>query len=66
MTYFDCFVVGSWMFALGWFLGAVYMQNHNEETANEETQSPRVSQEPERCPECEAWRLPAGASAAAD
>jgi hypothetical protein len=60
MTYFDCFVVASWMFALGWFFGAVYMQNHNEET-----QSPRVSEEPQRCPECEAWRLPVSASAAA-
>jgi hypothetical protein len=61
MPYFNCFVVGSWMFAMGWFLGAVYMQNHTEET-----ESPRVSEKPERCPECEAWRLPAVASAAAD
>jgi hypothetical protein len=66
MTYFDCFVVGSWMFALGWFLGAVYMQNHNEESANEETQSLPVTEKPEPCPECEAWRLPVAASAAAD
>jgi hypothetical protein len=61
MTYFDCFVVGSWMFAMGWFLGAVHMQNHTEET-----ESPRVSEKPELCPECEAWRLPAVASASAD
>jgi hypothetical protein len=47
------------MFAMGWFLGAVYMQNHNEET-----RSPRVSEKPEQCPECEAWRLPVVASAA--
>ncbi len=61
MTYFDCFVVGSWMFAFGWFLGAVYVQNHDEET-----QSQCASQETERCPECEAWRLPDLASATAD
>jgi hypothetical protein len=64
MTYFDCFVVGAWMFASGWFLGAIYVQNHNEETTNEETQSPLVSEISEQCPECEAWRLPAVASAA--
>lgn len=65
MTYFDCFVVGSWMFVLGWFFGAVYMQNRAEET-----QTPRVTEEaePERCPECEAWRLPVltGSEMAAD
>jgi len=61
MLYFYCFVVGSWTFAMGWFLGAVYTQNHTEET-----ESPRVSEKPERCPGCEAWRLPAVASAAAD
>ena len=62
MTYFDCFVVGSWMFAMGWFLGAIYVQN-----LTEETESPRVvEQQPERCTECEAWRLPAMASASAD
>ena len=61
MTYFDCFAVGSMMFSIGWFLGAVYMQNQNEET-----QSPRVVEKPERCPECEAWRLPGLASASAD
>jgi len=67
MTYFDCFVVGAWMFAIGWFLGAIYVQNHNEKT-----ESPHVSEKldvtekPERCPECEAWRLPVSASAAAD
>jgi hypothetical protein len=66
MTYFDCFVVGSWMFAMGWFFGAIYVQNHNEETANEEKQSLPVAEKPERCPECEAWRLPAVASASAD
>lgn len=59
MTYFDCFMVGSWMFAIGWFLGAIYIQDHKEET-----QSSRVSEEPERCPECEGWRLSVIASAA--
>jgi hypothetical protein len=53
MTYFDCFLVGSWMFAFGWFLGAIYMQNHDEKPqsyGNEEALEP--------CTECEAWRLP--------
>jgi len=64
MTYFDCFLVGSWMFAMGWFLGAVYVQNHNEETA-----SPRQSEKTERRPERQELRLPAvarGRAAAAD
>jgi len=61
MTYFDCFVVGSWMFAIGWFLGAIYVQN-----CNEKTESPRVSEKLEPCTECEAWRLPVAASASAD
>ncbi|HTS56498.1 MAG TPA: hypothetical protein VMH03_03045 [Terriglobales bacterium] len=61
MTYFDCFVIASWMFAIGWFVGAIYVQNHNEKT-----EGPRVSENPERCPECEAWRLPVAASATAD
>jgi hypothetical protein len=59
MTYFDCFAVVSMMFSIGWFLGAIYVQDHNEET-----ESPRVSEQPER--ESEAWRVPAVASASAD
>jgi len=61
MLYFDCFVVASWMFAIGWFLGAIYIQNQNEQK-----ESLRVTEAPERSPECEAWRLPDGLSAAAD
>jgi hypothetical protein len=61
MPYFDCFVVGSWMFAIGWFLGAIYVQNQNEQT-----ESPPVVAQPERCPECEVWGLPDVASASAD
>ena len=61
MPYFDCFVVGAWMFAIGWFLGAIYVQNNSEEA-----ERPRATEKPERCPECEAWRLPAVASASAD
>jgi hypothetical protein len=61
MTYFDCFVVGSWMFVIGWFLGAVYMQNHEEKT-----ESPRASEKFEPCTECEEWRAVSTASAAAD
>jgi hypothetical protein len=30
MNYFDCFVAASWMFVIGWFLGAIYIQNQNE------------------------------------
>ncbi len=61
MLYLHCFMVGSWMFAIGWFLGAIYIQNQNEKA-----ESPRVSEKPERCPECETWRLPEVASASAD
>lgn len=42
MLSFDCFVVGLWMFVLGWFLAAIYLQNQCEET-----QVFRVSGEPE-------------------
>jgi uncharacterized protein with PIN domain len=70
MTYFDCFVVGSWIFVIGWYLGAIYVQNRSEETESprliEETESPRLSEKSERCPECEAWRVPVAASASAD
>jgi hypothetical protein len=61
MLYFHYFMVGSWMFAMGWFFGAIYVQNRNEKT-----ESPHVSEKPGRCPECEEWRLPVAASAAAD
>ena len=61
MTYFDCFVLTSWAFAIGWFLGAIYVQNHSEKT-----ERPRVSEKLEPCPECEGLRLPVAASAAAD
>ncbi len=72
MLYFDCFVAGSWMFVLGWYVGAIYVQNHNEKRESSHvaeslrvTESARLS-EPERCTECEAWRLPVAASASAD
>jgi hypothetical protein len=61
MTYFDCFVVGSWSFVIGWFLGAIYMQNQDEKR-----QSPRVMEQPERRTETEPLRLPVSASFAAD
>jgi hypothetical protein len=60
MLYFDCFMIGAWMFAFGWFLGAVHVQNQNERT-----ERPRVSKKAEQCPECEAWRLPVEASTSA-
>ena len=53
MTYFDCFTLAAWMFAAGWFLGAIYVQDQNENT-----ESPRVAVGPEPSPDCEAWRLP--------
>ena len=53
--------VGSWMFAIGWFLGAIYVQNQDEKM-----EGPRVVEQAEVCPECEAWRLPAVASVSAD
>jgi hypothetical protein len=53
MTYFDCFMVAAWMFAIGWFLGAIYVQNQNEKT-----ESPRVTEVTEPSPNYEAWRLP--------
>ncbi len=60
MTYFDCFVVGAWMFVIGWFFGAIYVQNHNEnaESSRVSETLENVTEKPERCPECEAWRLP--------
>jgi hypothetical protein len=61
MTYFDCFVLGAWTFAIAWFLGAIYVQNQNEKT-----ESPGVSEKPRRCPHGEEWRLPIAASASAD
>jgi len=61
MLYFNCFMIGAWMFAMGWFLGAVYVQNHEERT-----ERPRASEKPERSPEDEAWRRAVVASACAD
>ena len=67
MAYFDCFVVGAWMFAIGWFLGAVYIHNRNEKA-----ESPRVTEIfdeteiLETYTEDEASRVPAAASAGAD
>ena len=55
MPYFDCFMIGAWMFAMGWFLGAVYVQNHEEKTEH-----------PKRSPEGEACRRAVLASASAD
>lgn len=53
MTYFDCVVVGSWMFAIGWFLGAIYVQNQDGKM-----ESPRLMEEPETWSDSEAWDLP--------
>jgi len=49
------------MFAFGWFLGAIYVQNQSEET-----EIFRISGELEPCADGEAWRVPEVASAGAD
>jgi hypothetical protein len=58
MTYFDCFVVGSWMLVIGWYLGAIYVQNQNEKP-----EAPRVVEEPEPSPDREAIEICAVACA---
>jgi hypothetical protein len=58
MTHFDCFVVASWMFAIGWFSGAIYFQNRNEKV-----ESPRLTEDPEPWANSEPWQLSAEASA---
>jgi hypothetical protein len=63
MTYFDCFVVGSWMFVIGWFAGAIYMQNQDEKTENPPL---TVSGRPELRSESEEWRFPVEAIVSAD
>ena len=60
MTYFDCFVLAAWAFAFGSFIGAIYVQNHAAET-----ETPRVSETAEPCPNGEGWRLPVATSSAA-
>jgi len=61
MTYFDCFLTASWMFAIGWFLGAIYVQNHEEQM-----EISQASKKSERYPKSEELRLPAVVSASAD
>jgi len=56
MTYFNCFMVAAWMFAIGWSLGAIYAQNQKERAEN-----PRVTEVPEPSTNCEAWGVPAAA-----
>lgn len=54
MTYFDCFVIAAWTFVIGWFVGAVYVQNHHEKT-----EGSGVFEKPEPCPDCDALRFSA-------
>jgi hypothetical protein len=61
MNYFDYFVVASWMFAFGWFLGAIYVQNRSEKR-----ERPRQTEKLEQSAGYETWRLPVAASASAD
>ena len=60
MTYFDCFVVGSWMFAIGWVFGAIHVQNQTEKT-----EMPPVVEQPEPSPGYDALPLAVAASASA-
>ena len=54
MTYFDCFVLVAWTFVIGWFAGAIFMQNRSEQK-----KTTRAVVKPEPCPNCDALRLPA-------
>jgi len=45
MAYFDCFVVAAFAFAVGWFSGAIYGQNHENTPADL-----RREEEPEPAP----------------
>jgi hypothetical protein len=60
MTYLGCFMLAAWMATIGWFLGAIYVQDQDEKTAR-----PRVIEAPEPSPNGEAWQLSAMASASA-
>jgi hypothetical protein len=60
MTYFDAFVVGAWMFAMG-----VVVWSHLRAEPGK-MESTRVSEKPEQCSDCESWRSPAVASASDD
>ena len=53
MPYFHFFVVGSWTFVIGWFVGSIYAQH-----LAEKAQSSRLSERPEVCPRCQEWRFP--------
>jgi hypothetical protein len=61
MAYFNCFLAGSWMFVIGWYLGAIYMQNRNQEKPVS-----LPAEAPESYVEREGWQVPAPASVAAD
>jgi len=57
MTYFDCFVVGAWTFVIGWFIGALYVQNQQEEEGAE------IVEKPELVPDRDELRFPNAAGA---
>ncbi len=61
MTYFDCFVAVSWTFVIGWYVGALCLQNRDEKG-----EGPCASEEVERYTESEAQWPPAASSASAD
>jgi hypothetical protein len=46
MTYFSCLTVGSWMFAVGWFLGVIHVQNHTEVQNDEPQIGPSLTEAP--------------------
>jgi hypothetical protein len=59
MPYFNCFLAGSWMFVIGWYVGAIYMQDRDEKMRD-----PQASKEAEVCGDWEAWRVPIAVTAA--
>jgi len=64
MTYFDffdCFIVGAWACAFGWFFEAVYVQNRSDEPANL-----RLAESPEPADLVEIPRDAVSSAAAAD
>ncbi|HEX8814923.1 MAG TPA: hypothetical protein VF753_05420 [Terriglobales bacterium] len=52
MTYFDCFLIASWMSVIGWFIGAIFAQNGSERVKRS-----RPTGQAERTPAAEAWQF---------
>lgn len=61
MPYFECFLAGSWMLVIGWYLGAIYTQNRSEKK-----EIPPATEEPGSSAVWERWRVPTTDGVAAD